>query len=61
MARLYRSLFIGDLEGAGDLRKDGAYRSASEADMALLNCLARLTSGDPGRMYAVFRGERAVA
>lgn len=23
--------------------------------MALLNCLARLTGGDPGRMYTVFQ------
>ncbi len=52
---LYRSLFVGDLEGAGGLRKDGPYRSASEADMAMFNCLARLTSGDPGRMFAVFQ------
>ncbi len=51
---LYRLLFIGDIEGAGLFRNGGSYRSASEADLAMFNLLARLTAGDPGRMYAVF-------
>lgn len=52
---LYRLLFSGDLKGAGPLRSGGYYRSASEADLAMLNLLAQLTNGDPGRMYAVFK------
>jgi putative DNA primase/helicase len=52
---LYRLLFMGDLEGAGRLRKQGPYRSQSEADQALLNRLARLTDGSPARMSAIFQ------
>ena len=37
------------------MRNGGHYRSPSEADLALLNLLARLTKGDPGRMHAVFQ------
>jgi hypothetical protein len=52
---LYRLLSSGDLEGAGRLREGGPYRSPSEADLALLNLLARLTDGSPTRMWAIFQ------
>jgi putative DNA primase/helicase len=52
---LYLLLFICDLESAGCLREGGPYRSPSEADLALLNLLARLTDGNPTRMWAIFQ------
>jgi hypothetical protein len=44
----YHFLAEGAWEGLG-------YGSQSEADMALFNRLARLTGGDAGRMYAIFK------
>ena len=35
--RLYRFLFVGDVEGAGGLRKQGPYQSQSDADLAMFN------------------------
>jgi putative DNA primase/helicase len=52
---MYRLLFMGDWEGAGRLRKQGVYKSNSDADQALLNRLARLTNGSPRRIYAIFK------
>jgi hypothetical protein len=46
--RIYKAL----AQGAW---KDLGYHTQSEADQALFNKLARLTHGDPGRMYAVFK------
>ena len=44
----YQLLVNGDWEGF--------YRSQSEADLALFNKLARLTDGDWGRMFPIFKG-----
>jgi len=52
---VYRLLFTGYWEGAGLVRKQGRYKSQSEAEQAMFNRLARLTKGDPVRMYAIFR------
>lgn len=52
---LYRLLFTGYWEAAGLHRKQGPYKSRSDADQAMLNRLARLTNGDPARMHAIFR------
>jgi putative DNA primase/helicase len=52
---MYRLLFMGDWEGAGRLRKQGPYKSHSDADQALANRLARVTDGNPTRMYAIFK------
>lgn len=34
---------------------EGLYPTHSEADLAMFNKLARLTRGDPGRMYTIFK------
>ena len=52
---LYRLLFTGYWEAAGIHRKQGPYKSGSDAEQAMLNRLARLTNGDPTRMHAIFR------
>jgi hypothetical protein len=52
---LYRLLYLGDWEGAGRLRKAGPYRTISQADMALINFLCRLTDGNPGLVYAIIK------
>jgi putative DNA primase/helicase len=57
---LYRLLFMGDWEGAGRLRKQGPYKSHSDADQALFNRLARVTGGSPTRMYAIFNESKLV-
>ena len=46
--RNYQALAQGAWEGLG-------YHTQSEADQALFNKLARLTHGDPGRMYVIFK------
>jgi hypothetical protein len=46
--RTYQALAQGAWEGLG-------YKSQSEADQAVFNKLARLTHGDPGRMYVIFK------
>lgn len=51
---LYRLLFMGDVEGASQLRKYGPYKSQSQADQAMLNRLAGLTNGNHTRMWAIF-------
>ena len=57
---MYRLLFMGDWEGAGRLRKQGPYKSQSDADQALANLLARVTDGSPTRMYAIFKESRLI-
>lgn len=52
--KIYQLLVLGYWEEAGACRKNGPYDSISEADQALMNKLARLTSGDAGRMKAIF-------
>jgi putative DNA primase/helicase len=51
---MYELLFLGDWGGAGRLRKQGPYKSQSQADLALFNLLARATGGSPTSMYAIF-------
>jgi putative DNA primase/helicase len=52
--KIYQLLALGKWEEVGAYRKKGYYDSISEADQALMNKLARLTGGDPGRMKAIF-------
>ena len=52
---MYRLLFMGEWEGAGRLREQGPYKSQSQADLALANRLARITGGNPVRMYAIIK------
>ena len=44
----YQALSQGAWEGLG-------HHTQSEADQALFNKLSRLTHGDPGRMYVIFK------
>ena len=46
--RNYQALAQGAWKGLG-------YHTQSEADQALFNKIARLTHGDPGRMYVIFK------
>lgn len=53
---VYRLLFNGAWEAAGRYRKEGRpYKTQSQADQALLNRLAKLTSGSPTRIAAIAR------
>jgi putative DNA primase/helicase len=51
---MYQLLFLGDWGGASRLRKQGPYKSQSQADLSLFNLLARTTGGSPTSMYAIF-------
>jgi len=52
---LFRLLFLGYWEGASVVARKGPYRSCWQAVQVLLNRIARLTDGDPCRMYAIFK------
>ena len=52
--QIYRLLTQGDWKAAGRCRRKGSYDTASEADLALINKLARLVGDAPSRIKALF-------